>query len=174
MRTFLANELQRALDKQSELSPDTIEYAQVMVNLERLAYSSELYDTVHQFIRENTEAEEENVGGPKLYVINADTNTLEEAPTCRVDCVATYEKNDDEVEPDSEDCDTEEPQPTTGGEVPHYEPEEVRAALVVARTKGVSVKDLLNEFGVDNFSSFPAGRYHELMARVKALTEAEA
>lgn len=164
MRTFLANELQRALDKQSELSPDTIEYTQVMVNLERLAYSSELYDTVHQFIRENKEATEAIDNTPKLYVISPATNSLEEVPTCRID---------EEPEPIADD---ELPAVNDDGteEVPHYEPEDVRAALVVARTKGVSVKDLLNQFGVDNFSSFPAGRYHELMAKVKALTEAEA
>lgn len=50
---------------------------------------------------------------------------------------------------------------------PEYKMEDVRAALVAARRKrGVNVTELLREFGVDNFSAFPAGRYWELMQRL--------
>lgn len=51
---------------------------------------------------------------------------------------------------------------------PDYKMEDVRAALVTARRKrGVNVTELLREFGVDNFGSFPAGRYWELMQRLE-------
>lgn len=52
---------------------------------------------------------------------------------------------------------------------PEYKMEDVRAALVTARRKrGVNVTELLREFGVDNFGSFPAGRYWELMQRLES------
>lgn len=51
---------------------------------------------------------------------------------------------------------------------PEYKMEDVRAALVAARRKkGVNVTELLREFGVENFSAFPAGRYWELMQRLE-------
>lgn len=52
---------------------------------------------------------------------------------------------------------------------PEYKMEDVRAALVTARRKrGINVTELLREFGVDNFGSFPAGRYWELMQRLES------
>lgn len=52
---------------------------------------------------------------------------------------------------------------------PDYKMEDVRAALVTARRKrGINVTELLREFGVDNFGSFPAGRYWELMQRLES------
>lgn len=47
-----------------------------------------------------------------------------------------------------------------------YTREEVRAALARSRKEGVNVPELLAEFGVDNFSALPAGKYPELMARL--------
>lgn len=47
-----------------------------------------------------------------------------------------------------------------------YTREEVRAALARSRKTGVNVPELLAEFGVDNFSALPAGKYPELMARL--------
>jgi hypothetical protein len=47
-----------------------------------------------------------------------------------------------------------------------YSREEVRAALARSRKNGVNVTELLAEFGVDNFSAVPAGRYPELMAKL--------
>ena len=58
--------------------------------------------------------------------------------------------------------------PPDTGEHPEYKMEDVRAALVAARRKkGVNVTELLREFGVENFSAFPAGRYWELMQRLE-------
>lgn len=51
-------------------------------------------------------------------------------------------------------------------EAVEYKMEDVRAALVEARRKGMNVTELLKEFGVENFSAFPAGKYGELMARL--------
>ncbi len=60
------------------------------------------------------------------------------------------------------------PPPETGAH-PEYKMEDVRAALVAARRKkGVNVTELLREFGVENFSAFPAGRYWELMQRLES------
>lgn len=59
------------------------------------------------------------------------------------------------------------PPPETGAH-PEYKMEDVRAALVAARRrKGINVTALLQEFGVENFSAFPAGRYWELMQRLE-------
>ena len=58
--------------------------------------------------------------------------------------------------------------PHETGAHPEYKMEDVRAALVAARRKkGVNVTELLREFGVENFSAFPAGRYWELMQRLE-------
>lgn len=57
----------------------------------------------------------------------------------------------------------------TEPETTEYKLEDVRAALVDARrNRGVNVTELLREFGVENFSAFPAGKYGELMAKLKA------
>lgn len=58
--------------------------------------------------------------------------------------------------------------PPENEKLPEYKMEDVRAALVAARRKkGVNVTELLREFGVENFSAFPAGRYWELMQRLE-------
>jgi hypothetical protein len=49
---------------------------------------------------------------------------------------------------------------------PTYSREEVRAALAKARKTGLNVTELLSEYGVDNFSALPAGKYAEIMERI--------
>ena len=57
--------------------------------------------------------------------------------------------------------------PASGESTKVYKMEDVRAALVEARrSRGVNVTELLKEFGVENFSAFPAGRYGELLAKL--------
>ena len=51
-------------------------------------------------------------------------------------------------------------------EAPKYTKEEVRKALGESRRKGINVTELLNDFGVDNFSALPAGVYGDVMARL--------
>lgn len=65
-------------------------------------------------------------------------------------------------EPEEEDTPPwEEPKPA-----PTYTREEVRAALAKARKTGLNVTELLAEYGVDNFSALPAGKYAEIMERI--------
>lgn len=63
---------------------------------------------------------------------------------------------------------TEEPEPTEELEEPAktYSKEAVRAALARARKSGINVVELLGEYGVDNFSALPAGKYTDLMLRL--------
>jgi hypothetical protein len=64
-------------------------------------------------------------------------------------------------EPEEEEPEEEDPAP-----VPTYSREEVRAALAKARKTGLNVTELLSEYGVDNFSALPAGKYAEIMERI--------
>lgn len=58
--------------------------------------------------------------------------------------------------------------PAASEDQKEYKMEDVRAALVDARrSRGINVTELLREFGVENFSAFPAGRYGELLRRLE-------
>jgi hypothetical protein len=69
-------------------------------------------------------------------------------------------------EPEVEEPKVEEPEEPKTEEPKTYKREDVRAALARARKKGVSVAELLSEFGVDNFTGLPAAKYGELMSKL--------
>lgn len=150
-RQHTASELRRMLARQQEIDPASIEYGTVMKNLEVLVNTVDLYSDIETF----------------LGMVDAGIEAIEIAPGGK-----------EVIEDEAEDTTTDAPStPTvTPFPIPVEEPEpgktyemsEVRAALVAARKKGTNVTELLKEFGVENFSAFPAGRYGELMQRLGA------
>ena len=152
-RQHTASELRRMLARQKELDPASMEYGMVMKNLEVLVNTVDLYSDIETFlgmVDAGIEAIEIAPGGKEVIEAEVPASTPDEAE----DNTATVTPFPTPVE---------EPDP---GKT--YEMSEVRAALVAARKKGTNVTELLKEFGVENFSAFPAGRYGELMQRLGA------
>lgn len=138
-KTFISSEVKRLLDKQQALDPSSNEYYVVMKNLECLLQLEELYEAAINIIAE-------------YYGVAADKDTSKVVEFPGVD-TSHFEQTAEVAE---------------SSETKEYKLEEVRAALVDARrNKGVNVTELLKEFGVENFSAFPAGKYGELMARLE-------
>lgn len=134
---FIASELKRMLDTQQALDPSSDAYYRVMINLERLLQCEELYEAALNAVGE-TSPSEVFAEAKVVESPGVDTTPFETTPA---------------------------PAPAVE-ETAEYKMEDVRAALVEARRKGMNVTELLKEFGVENFSAFPAGKYGELMARL--------
>ena len=155
-----ANELRRMLELQTRLDPSSMEYTQLMRNMEVLAGSLEMYNDIADFF------ELADKGIQRIEIIPggkpADEPYVEEPTQFEGDpAPVSSEEPDSPADEQPEETDKpEEPAKT-------YEMSEVRAALVAARRRGVNVTKLLNEYGVDNFGAFPAGKYAELMDRLE-------
>lgn len=159
-QSFVAAEMTRMIVRQSELDPASYDYRQLMENLSILAGSAEAYEDIEQYLSMAAK-------GIVSIDIYPEGKMEAEAPvsdpsdkTCQVAAVTAPVK-----EPDPEPAPKADPSADPGKT---YEMTDVRAALVDARRKGVNVTELLKEFGVENFSAFPAGRYGELMQRLGA------
>lgn len=156
----VASELQRMLVRQTELDPSSVEYSNLLRNIEVLTGTADLYIDIMDYLKDAGmfSGEPDRIVDvtlhPELVKAMADEHPVEspfpdaeeEAPSKVVELHPVK----DEAAQKS------------------YEMTEVRAALVEARKKGVNVSALLKEFGVENFGAFPAGRYGELMARLEA------
>ena len=156
-QSFVAAEMTRMVIRQSELDPASYDYKQLMENLSILAGSAEAYEDIEQYLSMAAK-------GIVSIDIYPEGKMEAEAPksepgdtTCQITAPVK--------EPDPEPAPKADP-PADLGKT--YEMTDVRAALVDARRKGVNVTELLKEFGVENFSAFPAGRYGELMQRLGA------
>jgi hypothetical protein len=153
-RQHTASELRRMLARQKELDPSSMEYGVLMKNLEVLVNTVDLYSDIETFlgmVDAGIESIEIAPGGKEVIEAETPASTPDEA--------------EDNIATAAHSAPTEATSPTTGKT---YEMSEVRAALVDARRKGTNVTELLKEFGVENFSAFPAGRYGELMQRLGA------
>lgn len=150
-RQHTASELRRMLARQQEIDPASVEYGTVMKNLEVLVNTVDLYSDIETF----------------LGMVDAGIEAIEIAPGGK----EVIEDEEEDTSTDVPSTPTVTPFPTPVEEPEPgktYEMSEVRAALVAARKKGTNVTELLKEFGVENFSAFPAGRYGELMQRLGA------
>lgn len=192
MTHVVRSELLRMLGLFAETDPRSIEYTQLMRNFEILANQSDMYDEVEALLSEEDsepqkitvlspafKTESDEAGGTgggitdaserdSMGAVEHDTGAyiVGNSPPSK-----SSQVKDREIEPQgapvSEDTAPSDAVPSEAGEHPEYKMEDVRAALVTARRKrGVNVTELLREFGVDNFGSFPAGRYWELMQRL--------
>lgn len=187
MTQVVRGELLRMLGMFAETDPRSIEYTQLMRNFEILSNQTDMYDEVVELLSEEEAKLAEVVEFPTA-IPHTDTGT--DAGAGERDTGAhivgnsppseSNQTKDREIEPQETPVSEESapskavvsqpdvnPPPETGAH-PEYKMEDVRAALVAARRKkGVNVTELLREFGVENFSAFPAGRYWELMQRLE-------
>ena len=196
MTQVVRGELLRMLGMFAETDPRSIEYTQLMRNFEILSNQTDMYDEVVELLSEEEAKLAEVVEFPAAIPLT-DTGTdagagERDTGAHIVGNSPPSESNqtkDREIEPQETPVSEEaapskavvsqpgiilpppetdvNPPPETGAH-PEYKMEDVRAALVAARRKkGVNVTELLREFGVENFSAFPAGRYWELMQRLE-------
>ncbi|MBP5462211.1 MAG: hypothetical protein J6Y20_08820 [Lachnospiraceae bacterium] len=160
MSKHVASELERLLSLQPTLDPSTDSYTILCRNLEILACQADMYDAIEQYIKGANEPDGTVTSvvmhpalSEKLESI-ADEHPVEGSPFPAADEEAPSKVV--ELHPVVEDA----------AQV-SYKFEEVREALVDVRKKGVNIKEVLREFGVEDFSAFPAGRYGELMKRLE-------
>lgn len=163
MSNFVIAEIRRMLDRQKELPVESLEYAQLMRNLEVLAGSEDFYENIEMWLGMAEEGIERItiIPGGKMVDETADEPDPEkdfaDAAQVSVEADAPSEKADTNADETPSEKDT---------NAKEYKMEDVRAALVSARRGGTNVTELLKEFGVENFSAFPAQRYGELMKRL--------
>ena len=187
MTQVVRGELLRMLGMFAETDPRSIEYTQLMRNFEILSNQTDMYDEVVELLSGEEAKLAEVVEFPTAIPL---TDTGTDAGAGERDTGAhivgnsppseSNQTKDREIEPQETPVSEEaapskavvsQPDvnpPHENEKPPEYKMEDVRAALVAARRKkGVNVTELLREFGVENFSAFPAGRYWELMQRLE-------
>ena len=151
---LLKDELVKAMEVLAGLSPCSHEYGVCLLNIEILVREGDMFDDVERLI--GGVEDETVVSALGTITVDADSGNVTYTP---VDFVGA-KVEDTKVE----DTKVDEGSGADMGKT--YEPSEVRAALVDARRKGANISAILQEFGVENFSAFPAGRYAELMDRL--------
>ena len=169
MTEYCANELRRLIGMIPLVDPTTMEYHMILQSLECFAG---IVDSIEEII--------EQVGEPNAEegsIIKVEFRPQPAAPVPVVDVAPEDTKPDFPPEPESpfppevivekKEDKTEESQ-AQGEPARVWQMAEVRAALVEARrSKGLNITELLKEYGVENFSAFPAGKYDELMKRLE-------
>jgi hypothetical protein len=162
MSDFVLAEIRRMLDRQKELPVESLDYAQLMRNLEVLAGSEDFYETIETWLGM---AEE---GIERITVIPGGKMVGEPDPEKDFADAAQVSSGTDDAPSGKAGTNADETPPEKDTNAKEYKMEDVRAALVAARRGGTNVTELLKEFGVENFSAFPAQRYGELMKRLGA------
>lgn len=152
----VANELRRMLSRQKEMAPETVEYAQLMRNMEVLIGTSGMYEDIATVL----DLADHGIRRIEIFPGGKAEDEPDEPDEPTAD---PAQLSPDEDEPPAGEKDAKAELEKT------YEMADVRAALVAARRKGTNVTALLKEFGVDNFGAFPAGRYGELMEKLGAV-----
>lgn len=157
LTAHVAEELRRMLVRQTELDPCSLEYGNLLHNIEVLVGTADLYADILGYI----EAADAEFGSDRVVEVSFApelAQALEQRLETGEERHAWNSAAEDTPEPEEETA-------TEDGKV--WDMTEVRAALVEARRRGVNVSALLKEFGVENFGAFPAGRYGELMKRLE-------
>lgn len=151
----LKDELVKAMNVLAELSPCSVEYGMCLQNIEILVREGDMFDDVERLIGDGV-VDETVVSALGTVTVDADSGDVTYTPV-------GFEEAAKEAEVET----AKKPNEESGADMGKtYEPSEVRAALVDARRKGANISAILQEFGVENFSAFPAGRYAELMDRL--------
>lgn len=169
MTQTVRSELLRMLGMFAETDPRSIEYTQLMRNFEILSSQMDMYGEVEELLSEEAESRVTKVDNVIEFPVKACTDAGTDADADEretgADIVGSCPPSESAP---AEDRETKPQETPVSGEHPEYKMEDVRAALVAARRrKGINVTALLQEFGVENFSAFPAGRYWELMQRLE-------
>lgn len=146
MTEFTKKECLRLIDKLTETDPTTEAYHILLSSIER-------FDSIGNTVDEIAQLREQ---APQELVIKGSLDKV--IPFNATDFPA--EVKDDLVK--------DVPPPVEEEEEETYTSSQVRKALVDARKDGVDVKALLAEFGADNFSAVPAGKYGAIMRKLGA------
>ena len=154
MTEYVANELRRILEYIPITDPTTTDYHILLQSLECFAG---IADTI--------EAALEQIGDAPVEgkILHVEFRMPEGGPRPVAETKEEVEHPPVDESPFPEESEASEPAQVSQT----YTMVEVRAALVEARKRGVNVAALLREFGVENFGAFPAGKYGELMERLK-------
>lgn len=152
---ILEKELARCINSLAEYNPGTEQYRGVLNSIAELRFM--IADLKEKQFKERQSAFVITPAPAQLY-----TGPQQSEPTDDEDEAPTGEKNDEAPEEPTKE---EEP------ETPTYKKEEVRAALGKARAeKGLNVVGYLKtNYGVDNFTALPAGKYAEVMADLEKM-----
>jgi hypothetical protein len=177
MTSIVYDELARMMSLMKETDPRGLEYTQLMRNFEVLAAQTDMYDEVVDLMKaadgphEIVEIRKPEVcasDGHEVCVTDGQHESEIPTQSTAIPTPATEAtRAPAEAAPSDTGANIVQPEGAGPETHPEYKLEEVRAALVKSRRNGVNVTELLHEFGVDNFSSFPAGRYWELMDRLE-------
>lgn len=160
MSEYVKAELQKALDTLKRTDPGSDTYAVLLRNIEYLAYNTEMFEAVKQYLTSEPEAPP---AGIVTVFPSAQTGADIQEPYQDESPFPPGGEVAEETPAEAVDLRAVEDEPAKV-----YEMTEVRAALVEARKHGMNVTELLKQFGVDHFSEFPAGRYGELMEKLGA------
>ena len=164
---LLKDELVKAMEVLAGLSPCSHEYGVCLQNIEILVREGDMFDDVERLI--GGIEDETVVSALGTITVDADSGDVTYTPVDFVGAkgdIPEGAKVDDAKVEDAKVEDTKVDEGSGADMGKTYEPSEVRAALVDARRKGANISAILQEFGVENFSAFPAGRYAELMDRL--------
>ena len=168
MTSIVYDELARMMSLMKETDPRGLEYTQLMRNFEVLAAQIDMYDEVVDLMKAADGPHEiVEIRKPEVSVNDEHEPEILTQATAIPTPATQATRAPAEVAPSDTGANIVQPEVAEPEMHPEYKLEEVRAALVKSRRNGVNVTELLHEFGVDNFSSFPAGRYWELMDRLE-------
>ena len=172
MTEFTKQECFRLIDKLAETDPTTEAYHILLSSIERFDSIGNTVDEIAQLREAATEQVVIDVAAIKEQMqkraeaASTPTSPPEDdvAHTIPPELVVPFEVADFPAEV-KDDLVKDAPPPV---EEETYTSSQVRKALVDARKAGVDVKALLAEFGADNFSAVPAGKYGAIMRKLGA------
>ena len=175
MTEFTKKECLRLIDKLTETDPTTEAYHILLSSIERFDSIGNTVDEIAQLREGATEHVVIDVAAikEKIQKLKEAASTPTSPPEDATDsgfyvatsgAVIPFETTDFPAEV-KDDLVKDAPPPV---EEETYTSSQVRKALVDARKNGVDVKALLAEFGADNFSAVPAGKYGAIMRKLGA------
>ena len=170
MTEFTKQECFRLIDKLAETDPTTEAYHILLSSIERFDSIGNTVDEIAQLREAATEQVVIDVAAIKEQMkkraeaASTPTSPPEDDGTHTIppELVVPFETTDFPAEVKDEPVKDEPVEEET------YTSSQVRKALVDARKAGVDVKALLAEFGADNFSAVPAGKYGAIMRKLGA------
>lgn len=158
MTEYSANELRRIIAMIPQTDPTTTEYHILLQSLECFAG---IMESIEEIMEQVGEPDAEDGAIVKVEFRPEAALAVKPESIFHPEPESPFPEPEDKAEEEKPKA-----EPTEPARV--WEMAEVRAALVEARrSKGINITELLKEFGVENFSAFPAGRYDELMKRLE-------
>lgn len=151
MTTTMAKEFLRLIGLLQQTDPSTTAYHALLQSIELL---NSIGQTIEEMLEESTDVIAESIAKSSA----ATTDLPEKNNVVPFTAPAFPEEVEEEIVKEE-----------TIKEEQKFTSAQVRKALVDARNNGTDVRALLAEFGADNFSAIPEGKYAELMSRLSRL-----